>query len=183
MDLKDFIETVGIIIALVGLLFGLYQYYVNAKWKRSEFAAKQLDLLTSDPDITFCCQVLDYSYRIFPVPKKYRNITNETWFVHEWSKLESAMQPESQQAKFEWPLILYRDAFDRFFTYLERMNHYMSIGIFTRKDISILEYCPAGGSKPPLQPYAAQKVIANVYTGRFALFAHFVFFVVQTPNT
>ena len=49
--LRDILAIVGAVSALGGLAFGLYQYYIAQKWKRAEFAAQQLEKLSSDPDL------------------------------------------------------------------------------------------------------------------------------------
>lgn len=140
MEIKDGIALGGVIIGFIGFSFALYQYRISQKWRKSEFAAKQLELLSSDPDIAFCCQVLDYIARRIPTPEKYRVFTGDTSFVHNQQLLVPAMQPEAGQDHFEWPLVIYRDSFDRFFGHLESINHYISIKLFTIKDVSSLEY-------------------------------------------
>src|SRR5437867_1519046 len=140
MEIKEAIALAGVIIGLIGFAFALYQYRISQKWKKSEFAAKQLELLSSDTDIAFCCQVLDYSARRMPTPEKYRVFTEDTSFVHDHKLLVNALQLEGGRDHFEWPLVIYRDAFDRFFGYLESIEHYISIRLFTIQDVSSLKY-------------------------------------------
>jgi hypothetical protein len=134
------VEIAGALIALGGLAFGLYQYYIAQKWQRSEFAAKQLELLTSDRAIAFCCTVLDYSERRLPTPPEYSVFTDDKSFVHTPQLMVEGLRLETGADHFEWPLVLYRDSFDRFFDYLEAINHYISIGLFRTRDVSNLKY-------------------------------------------
>jgi len=119
----------------------LYEYWTAQKWKRSEFAARQFEMLTTDPVLAMCCQFLDWSYRRMPIPERYKIYSGEDdSFVHKWATLETSMRPESEQDSFPFPQVLYRDYFDHFFAYLERINHYLDIGLFSKKDVSSLKY-------------------------------------------
>jgi len=153
-SVKDFLMILGPIIGVSGFIFGLYQYYIGQKWKKSEFAAKQLEQLANDARLATCCQLLDWSTRTLPVPEPYRALTKETVFLHEWHTLANAMLPEVQKGSFEWQEILYRDLFDHFFNYLERLNHCIGIKLITVKDVASLKYwlqqiaAPRFGDKP-----------------------------------
>jgi hypothetical protein len=142
MELRDILSIVGAIIALAGFAFGLYQYYVAQKWKRAEFAAQQLEKLSSDPDLDLCCKLLDWSVRVSPVPEKYAALTDEKTFVHDWRVMREAMLPEedSGKAEWDWQHMMYRDTFDKFFEYLERINHYITIRLVSEKDVASLRY-------------------------------------------
>ncbi len=107
MEPKDYIELAAALIGLCGFAFGLRKYSPAQRWKRSEFAAEQLDILDSDPDIRFCCQALDYSSRRVPNPEKYRVFTSESSFTHDQQLLVNAFPHESV------------------------VDHYISIGLFT----------------------------------------------------
>lgn len=140
MDTKDIIASAGVIVGVIGFALALRQYHIGQKWKKAEFAAKQLEQLHNDPDIAFCCQVLDYSVRRMITPEKYKVFTNEAFFTHSTEILVAGLQPETGRDAFEWPLIIYRDSFDRFFGYLELINHYISIELFRAEDVSSLKY-------------------------------------------
>ena len=134
------IAALGVVVGAVGFAFGLYQYHIAQKWKKSEFAAKLLEELANDERLTACCKLLDYSTRKLPVPSQYRSLTEASIFLHNWEALGAAMSPEGEMSKFDWQAVLYRDLFDYFFSYLERINHYIDIGLITAKDVSSLEY-------------------------------------------
>ncbi len=52
---------------------------------------------------------------------------------------ERAEVEEERQA-FEWPLVVYRDSFDRLFQYLENLDHYIDIGLIEAGDIAPIRY-------------------------------------------
>lgn len=139
--IKETISSLSSVIGIAGLAFGLYQYYIAQKWKKSEFAAQQLEKLDSDPDLALCCKILDWSERDLPVPERYKSFTDESAFHHDWELLCKAMVPEQINGVFEnWKCLVYRDIFDRFFAYLERINHFIEIRLVSEKDVSSLEY-------------------------------------------
>ncbi len=50
------------------------------------------------------------------------------------------MKPEEEKSDFPFPLVLYRDIFGRFFTFLERINHHIEIGLIEVSDVRPIEY-------------------------------------------
>ena len=140
MAATDLIAIIAVFGGSVGFAFGLYQYYIAQKWKKSEFAARLIEQLSKDPQLSTCCKLLDWSTRSFPVPQQYRALTEESTFFHNWETLVAAMMPEQDRGPFEFQEMLYRDLFDHFFHYLERINHYITIRLITINDVVSLEY-------------------------------------------
>jgi hypothetical protein len=136
----EIIAAFGVLTGAIGFGFGLYQYNTAQKWKKSEFAAKLLAELADDERLSLCCKLLDYSMRKFSIPTQYRPLTQESIFLHNWEAMAEAMSPEAKRGEFDWQAILYRDLFDYFFGYLERINHYINIGLITVKDVSSIDY-------------------------------------------
>jgi len=50
------------------------------------------------------------------------------------------MKYEANKFTFNSAEVIYRDAFDHFFNYLELINHYISIKLIATSDVSNLEY-------------------------------------------
>lgn len=136
----EIIAILGIVGGVGGFTVGLYQYHVAQKWKKSEFAANLLERLANDERLATCCKLLDWSTRKLPVPDQYILLTDETTFMHDWEKLTLGMAPETKKGSFDWQEMLYRDLFDYFFDYLERVNHYISIRLITCKEVQSLAY-------------------------------------------
>jgi hypothetical protein len=136
----DVFSIVTVLIGGGGLAFGLYEYHVGQKWKRAEFAGRQLERLSDDPILARCCLFLDYSTRKMSVPAEYLVFTKEESFIHNWDTLEKGLLPEEDKGRFDWQEVMYRDSFDRFFAYLERIDHFISIRLIDQEHVSSLEY-------------------------------------------
>jgi len=137
------VDLVTISLALAGIaafLFGIYEFRIAQKWKKSEFAAKQLEKLTTDPKLVLCTLFLDWSPRKVPVPSAYRLMIKKTTFIHKWTTLAEAMRPEDEKERFTWEEVVYRDSFDYFFNYLEDINHFINIGLVSIRDVESLKY-------------------------------------------
>ena len=134
------INIITITIGVVGLGFGLYEYHIAQKWKRAELAGKLLEKLSDDPILARCCIFLDYAERPMAVPSEYSIFTEEKYFQHNWEVLERGLQHEYKKGSFGWQEVIYRDSFDYFFTYLERINHFISIRLVDIAHVSNLKY-------------------------------------------
>jgi hypothetical protein len=153
MELQPIISITGTILGFGGLAFGLYQYYKAQKWKRAEFAAQQLEQLSTDAELELCCKLLDWALRRSPVPDKYAALTDEKTFVHDWRIMCQAMLPEEDKdMDWDWQHMMYRDIFDKFFNYLERINHYIAIRLIAEKDVASLKYWLEQVSAPRFLP-------------------------------
>jgi hypothetical protein len=163
MALREALEILGTTLAVGTLAAGVYQYYIAQKWKRAEFAASQLELLTSDPDLELCCKLLDWAGRVSSVPEKYRAVTNEKTFMHDWQTMKEAMLPEedSDRADWDWQHMMYRDIFDRYFGYLESINHYVSVKLISVRDVASLAYWLEQLDKPRFLPDEQQSLFRD----------------------
>jgi hypothetical protein len=139
-QIKDIVAVLGLFSALAGFAFGLYEYYIAQKWKKSEFASQLLEQLRNDESLIMCCRMLDWSGRTFAVPQAYSNILTEKTFEHNWKVLAEAIKPQDKKNNFTLLEMLYRDLFDHFFEYLESINHDISIGLITVDDVGSIKY-------------------------------------------
>lgn len=142
IELQDVVAVAVPGLGVLGLGFGLYQYWIAQKWKKSEFASKQLEMLSVDPKLAMCCLFLDWSTRKIAVPEGYKIYCDEDEddFTHKYDSLVLAMRPEGERKWYPFPQVLYRDYFDHFFGYLERVNHYLKINLFSEDDVASLTY-------------------------------------------
>jgi hypothetical protein len=145
-------EIIGVTLALGGFFFGLYQFYDAQKWKRAEFAASQLQKLDADPVLSAACKILDWKSRTIAVPAPLKVSDDESTFQHEWETLAEGVKPESERKSFDRPMELYRDIFDTFFTYLERVNHSIDIDLISKEQVSSLEYWVKQVASPRFGP-------------------------------
>jgi hypothetical protein len=93
MDLELILKSAAPAVATVGLLIGVYQYAKAQRWKKAEFAAKELEKLTNDQPLILACLFLDWESRTMEIPSEYKAMTNEGNFKHSWKVLETAMSP------------------------------------------------------------------------------------------
>jgi hypothetical protein len=144
IDIDLTAKAMGAWIALGGFLFGVYQYYKAQRWKKAEFAAKELDKLIDDQVLSLACVFLDWEGRTLNTPDSYKEKAGSPVFIHSWKVMENAMvgalEPPDGRGGFFWQEVLYRDVFDRFFSYLDMLNHYLNIGLIEQKDISAIRY-------------------------------------------
>ncbi len=144
IDIDLTAKAAGAWIALGGFLFGVYQYAKAQRWRKAEFAAKELEKLNSDQVLGLACIFLDWSSRSLNTPDNYKEKAGTSTFIHTWQIMEKAMvgdlAPTDGRDGFDWQEVLYRDVFDRYFTYLDMINHYLNIGLIEKKDVATLKY-------------------------------------------
>lgn len=143
-------NATGQALGLAGFAFGLFQFWDAQRWKRSEFAARQLERIQSDPLLVTATRVLDWSHRELPVPLSLRKseAPEEMYFEHTWVALASGIQPESKEDNFTREQVIYRDVFDALFVYFEEVNHYIEIGLIDSKQVRSLKYWLEQVAKP-----------------------------------
>lgn len=161
MEWKEAVSLVAPVLGVLGLFIGLLQYIKAQRWKRSEFAAKHLSTLSTDPELALCCKLLDWSQRKVPVPEKYRSLTGKTVFDHNWGVMQTALVAEPEKCVFDWQQMLYRDLFDHFFEYLERINHYISIRLISIRDVASLKYWLEQIAEPRFMPKRQRSIFLD----------------------
>lgn len=140
---KKRINWLGIItiaITLPTIVVGVYEYRSAQKWKRSEFAAKQIERLYSDEKLRAGLRIFEWKYRDFPMPKEYSNAYDEKIFYHDWEKVTNALSAEMKKEKFHAYSAIYLDVLDRYFDFLEQVSHYEDIGLFEVSDLGNICY-------------------------------------------
>lgn len=139
--MKGLIEYAGMIVAVGTLAIGLLQYKKAQDWQRSEFASQQLEKLSHDPMLSLATKTLEWKNRVFLMPDQYKLVYNSNTFSHKSSNLAKALIPGTEDRKLENESdAIYPDIFDNFFDYLERIDHYLNIGLFTMDDIKSICY-------------------------------------------
>lgn len=171
MAIGELVALVTGMVAVGGLLAGLYQYRIAQKWKRAEFAAKHLEQLRQDPELELFCKLLDWSVRLARVPERYRSLTPEPDFVHDWRILREALLPDEQakreKARLGWQHMLYRDLMDGFFAYCEEIEHYIAIDLISVRDVRSLRYWLRQLAAPRFMPEAADRGLFLDYCARY----------------
>lgn len=155
------IPSIVAFFALTTLINSLLEYQRAQRWKRTEFAAQQMEMLLKDPLIKFCCITLDWEERFISPPPGYEYITEQNQVNNRifhsrhdhWNGLrlvneprkDWAQSPDTQQVSDDiesyTPLEgLYRDAFDHFFSYLESIEYFLEVDLIDKTDVAPLHY-------------------------------------------
>lgn len=134
------LQAVTTTLALFGFAFGLYQFYNAQKWKRAEFAARQLERLSTDSVLSVATRVLDWRQRTLPLPAPLRLTKGEESFEHSWAALAEGVKSEKDRGTFPRQMEIYRDLFDALFSYFDEVNHYVEIKLVTTRQIGSLRY-------------------------------------------
>ena len=139
--LKTLLSNAGIVIGVTSLVVGLVQYKKAQDWKKSEFAARQLEMLHTEPMLMIATKALEWKKRDFPMPAQYQGIYNTKTFHHSSADMERAMAPGTEEKQdVDMMEALYPDIFDKFFDHLKRMDHYIDVELFTIEDIDEVCY-------------------------------------------
>lgn len=133
VSFRDIIEISVALAAIAGFFFGLYQYRQAQTWKRLEFAAGQIQRLTSDPDLVLAITFLEYSKMEIPLPEKYAKIAKTDTFEHDSSQLSRMMEPDYFERTAEY--FIYREAFMRLFEYLEQIYQFIDMKLIKATDV------------------------------------------------
>ena len=151
MDFKGVIEITLALVGVAGLLFGSYEYRQAQTWKRLEFAASQIQRLTSDPDLILAVTFLEYSGMKIPLPEKYWKLARAQTFNHDCDKLSKMMDAEHFEQTAAY--FVYREAFARLFEYLEQIHQFIEMKLIKVNDVK--------GIKWVLEQIAAPRFISK----------------------
>jgi hypothetical protein len=139
MDIKELIQIIVWLAGIASFLFGVYQYRQAQIWKRLEYAANQIQRLTSSPDLILAISFLEYSKMKIPLPEKYRKIANEAEiFNHDCDKLSKIMESEYFEETAEY--FIYREAFARQFEYLEQIYQFIEMKLIQADDVKGIKW-------------------------------------------
>lgn len=124
---------------------GFFQYLKSERWKRAEFAIRQIQALSQEPSLAFCCRAIDWGVGPLIIPEKYRVLFPDgaTTIDHDWTLMAKALRPQLHK---EWDrpytkakFLLYRYAFDDFLGYLDSLAMYENLGVIKPHDLAPLD--------------------------------------------
>jgi hypothetical protein len=138
MDFREIVELFVALAGIAGFFFGLFQYRAAQKWKRLEYAANQLQRLTSDPDLVLAITFLEYSKMNVPLPEKYWELAGSKVFPHSQEKLSKMMDAGHFENSPEY--LIYREAFMRLFEYFQQIYQFIDMGLIDAKDVKGLRW-------------------------------------------
>jgi hypothetical protein len=133
--LKLFFEEYGTMLALVGALlsfiWGVYQYLMAQRWKSAEFALNELSKVYEHPNTKLVHRMLDYN--ACKLTLQIGEQEEEIYFDD--ARLHWMLRPHEVNGKLSQADMAVRDAFDRYFLDLERINYLMRIGMIDKKAV------------------------------------------------
>lgn len=171
----NIVEIMSLGIGLSGLWFGLYQYRRSQQWKANEYAVSQQRRLEEDEMLSLSCVFLNWSKRTVLLPKDYQTLVGSKSFVHTWSVLKHALQPENDNSDFMMEEVLYRDCFDRFFSYLEEIESMLKLNLVSSEHVDGFAYWLEQIAHPRFSDtnHFEQFLTTYGYTGVYELLCRF----------
>jgi hypothetical protein len=143
---SQFIDSLELIMGVIGgfgalflFFIGLRRYKREQEWKRKEFIANEIRLFNDDPMVKNVLLMLDWSVRkieLFPD----KNKRNKRFVTVNRALLSSALahhleKIKSDEDRFTEEEVAIRDHFDRFLSYFERFNQFLTAGMFSEKEL------------------------------------------------
>lgn len=122
----------------------LRQYLRAERWKRAEFSIAQTSRIWNDETIAFCCCAIDWGVGPLIIPAKFRSLFPVGTFTveHDWDLMVRALRPQLDKSytfkATQGQFLLYRRAFDEFFSYFDALAIYCHLGVVTDQELSPL---------------------------------------------
>jgi hypothetical protein len=142
MSIQEIIAILVSIAAIFGFLFGVFQYWQAQKWKRLEFAANQIQRLTTEPDLALAVSFLEYSKMKIPLPEKYQVFAADDdkvkIFDHDSKDYSKVM--ELDYFKVDANYFIYRQSTMRLFEYLQQIHQFIAMGLIKTNDVAGLKW-------------------------------------------
>ena len=145
MNAKDMLDFLVSVLGIGGILFGVYQYQQAQKWKRLEFAASQLQRLTSVPELALAGMFLNYSKRGIPLPESYWEYAGTKVFEHDCQTMYRIMVTRYENKP---EFFIYVDTFEHLFEYLVQIHAFIDMKLIRANDIKSLRWILDDLAKP-----------------------------------
>lgn len=137
-DLLELIAKLGILAAALVFLIGLYQFEVGQTWKREEFLAETVNDFSARSGVQSAKRMLEV-LMFFPQGRKINLFPEDEvpgGTPVTVADVETALDPE-QTEKLTNEQMKMREAFDGFFSRLERFEHYLEAKLTTERSVEI----------------------------------------------
>jgi hypothetical protein len=147
VPIADILNKLAVpIIGGVSAYYVYVQYVRAARWKAGDLAASLLAQLNSDEELALACRALDWGTGPLIVPQRYQPLLKGPGvqiMEHDPKLMVIAMRPQLQPElldKKDRSGLIYRYAFDRFFTFLQDVNRLEEQGQLLLEDLQGLQY-------------------------------------------
>jgi hypothetical protein len=145
MNTKELLDFLVTLIGIGGILFGVYQYQQAQKWKRLEFAASQLQRLTSEPELALAGMFLNYSIRGLPLPETYWEYAGTKVFEHDCQRMYRVMATRYENKP---EFFIYTDIFEHLFEYLVQIYAFIDMKLIKTSDVKSIRWILEDLAKP-----------------------------------
>jgi len=135
ITIEDLIQIALLLVSIIALIKGLYEYSKAQKWKKAEFVSKEMKEFLNDFDVKRAFTLLDWSYSDIPlkendiVGKKALKFDNELIY----NSLKTHLEVEN--GEFTDAEATLKIVFDALFEKLLIFEHYIKTNLITNKDI------------------------------------------------
>ncbi len=136
MDVGSVSDWVGLTGGALAFWFGYRQYVEAQAWKRAEFLAAEMKAFFSDANVARALIFIDYSK--IRLDGAGQPSTEGTVFDDGILIRSLAIHTEFEDGieRFSQEEMIARNAWDAFFSGLERFSHYVATGLISTKDLS-----------------------------------------------
>lgn len=136
MEIKDILTLTGVILTLLTLLKGIYEYKKAQTWKKLEFVAKEIKEFYNDLDNKRAMLLLDWNCIDIPVLDGELDTNPKRITIDDSIILTSLMHHSQKNNRpFNKTETLVRKIFDQFFFKLGIFNQFINTGLILEKDI------------------------------------------------
>lgn len=143
--LKQVVDVVTMIVAVIGVVFGLItlrqglaQRHTEQQWKRAEFVAKEIKELFSIPQVQTAMWLIDYSALFLNQDGTRRRSQGSAWRITDEVMISSLCDHRTfkdDTESFNDQEMLCREAFDAWLTGLETLYHYVETDLVSIDDL------------------------------------------------
>lgn len=133
IDLELGLKIGALVISLLLLIKGIYEYTKAQKWKKAEFVSKEIKEFYNDFDIKRAMILLDWNSNELDL--KTNEIEGEKKFYFNDDLIVSALQTHKDSPSFSDKEVVIKGVFDSLFDRLTMFDNYIETGLIRTNDI------------------------------------------------
>ena len=168
------------VIALFAAGYSGIQYERMKSWRAKDLAARLVDQLTTDDELQFACQALDWATGPMIVPARYRSLLSQRpadadnptprelgeIIDHDPALMAKALEVRLAPGLKDNPAgLVYRYCFDKLFSHLANINRLQVDGQVRIKDLDGLKYWIRRIARYPFGPREKRDLVFQPFVG------------------
>ena len=123
---------ISLLVGVLGLLFGVYQYVISKRWKRMEYLDALIKRFREEPLLKSAAMLLDWETRSIVMDKRTIDF-DITMLPH--ALLDHRKFKDPSKEGFNEDEVAIRDAFDALFDFCVSIQYAVELGMVKYKDI------------------------------------------------